>query len=89
MISNVRSHPLTTLVDTPKKFTQKKIKISSQGLFFDNRDLEKKVPNLNVGSEKITFFRPFNSPFEREINTIAKQKRTFNKDAGLKATPFE
>lgn len=87
MISNVRSHPLTTTAQTPTKFTQKKIKISSQGLFFNNRDLEKKAPN--IGNEKISFFRPFNSAFERESHTIAKQKRNFNKDAGMKATPFE
>lgn len=70
MISNVRSHPLTSGHLTPQKFTQKKIKISSQGLFFNNRDLEKKVPN--IGEERISFFRPFNSAFERESHVISK-----------------
>lgn len=86
MISNVRSHPLTTSVRTPRKFTQKKIKISSQGLFFNSRDMEKQIPRIGEG--KVSFFRPFNSTFERETHIISKQKKNFNKDAGMKATPF-
>lgn len=27
----------------PSKFTQRRIKVSSQGLFFNNQDLEKKL----------------------------------------------
>ena len=44
---------------------------------------------MNIGDEKISFFRPFNSTFERESHIISKQKRNFNKDAGMKATSFE
>jgi len=88
MISNVRSHPFTAVKSTtPKKFTQRKIKISSQGLFFNNRELEKKAPNF--GEDKVSFFRPFNSAFERESHTMGKQHRAFNKDAGLNPSIYE
>ena len=76
-----------TSVTTPKKFTQKKVKVSSQGLFFNTKELEMKI--LRSGENKISFFRPFNSTFEREAHVIAKQKRNFNKDAGMKATSFD
>jgi hypothetical protein len=57
------------------KYTSRKIKITSTGLFFNDRSIEKKVGRL--GSEN-SFFRPFNSVFEREIHVIGKQKRNFN-----------
>ena len=33
--------------------------------------------------DKVNFFKPFNSPFERKIHTIKKQKKKFNNIGAL------
>ena len=46
------------------------IKVTSGGLFFNALDVEKKMERIN--NHKTTFFRPFNSVFERELHSLSK-----------------
>lgn len=62
------------------KYAQRKIKITSAGLFFNDHSVEKKESRLDGPHN---FFKPFNSVFERELHNLRKQKRDFNKNAAL------
>jgi hypothetical protein len=44
-------------------------------------ELEKKMDRLN--NHKTSFFRPFNSVFERDMHLMNKQKNYFNNNAGM------
>ena len=53
-----------------KKFTERKIKISNQGLFFNHEKLDKRIADNK--HTKPNFFRPFNSVFERNVHSMGK-----------------
>ena len=54
----------------PKKFTQRQIKVTSGGLFFNALEVEKKMDRLN--QHNTSFFRPFNSVFDRDLHIMGK-----------------
>ena len=69
-MSNTHNSALLQANQYNQKFMQRKIKISSQGLFFNNKEMEKKANTL--ADTKVNFFRPFNSAFERNVHTHNK-----------------